>query len=898
MWYTFWLAYPNRMTVIDIHPEVDLSRQKKSSEEHNHNILISGKQNKPLTASYWRKIQELMECTQQNFNNSVIRKRNIHTIYVASEKMDSYTNMILTCFVSHNLTASGDRIFLNSVLNQDFDLKFAAALEKRDERQRCLDILMDVAIVCYIAALTNTLPNIDIYNGLKNTATSITETAATNTATLGIESAAQVIGNAMAGAAISAIVDVAVSSATIYVAKRQKDDGRMTEEEFNIKIKKTVCESSLKFVGGTTGSILGQALIPVPVVGAFVGGFCGSLIGAGIGKGINYGVFDRKNKKTQNEKKLNESEQHIKKRYGRKIRGYVPKIIIYNESKKEFEEKHFQKTVKNYFKPVETLSETQAKVSEAVTVKPYLNKWRNKTLKIDEQNTEVKATTEKQRSVLSKWKKSVTVKTPEKIDSPRKDHQSEKEISVLSIWKKAAPKAIIDKPDTRSSPDKEQQATDKQLSVLTKWRKSTPSEVAKTPEVKSSSKVEQNVNATQDSPTIEKPLLLTTRRESYIDRLSPNQLITQVKSSLSKSSSKEEDLEQISAEASQVSSPLSTTGTNSPRSNTPNDVPIFHRLSIKSLKDSFRNISNSSLRDENEFEREILHEESNEEVFSETAESQARQNEYSKNESEEETKFSRFKSFHSSIRMKNRERMKFPSLQKVSLFNSSVDAEGNVYDNRKADTKEYSDDQISPNDDNNNSPSQVENNDLSELKDINQENVQGNKAESTLNGLTNKLLALTGLRSPFKTTSPDQENADNARSSSPSKKCNGLVNSSTDDSFEEHSADKKTLSRAPLSNSLSENSSTSESPELKFSEREFDWWNRKLRHRFENEVNKDEGSSQSEQKKSGKKTVEKHPRETKRRTSSITEIEDEDNDNSKKEKKIFSTLKSFTKKFK
>ena len=295
---TFWLAYPNTMVLVDVHPLI-LSRQEytenksneilqtliKQSSRRTRNILLHGTRNRCLPRAFQVRARELILSTYQN-NQYAIKRRNCFDIFLKSSDIISFTRLFIQTLLG-KCYVKGDKILLRSARVWEYQIKFGAVLKNNKKRQETLDLLMDVAIACYIAAITN----INVYAGLKNTATSITETAATNTATLGIETAAQVVGNAVAGAAISAIVDVAVSSATIYVAKRQKDEGRISEEEFSIKIKKTVCESSCKFVGGTTGSILGQALIPVPVVGAFVGGFCGSLIGAGIGKGINYGCL-------------------------------------------------------------------------------------------------------------------------------------------------------------------------------------------------------------------------------------------------------------------------------------------------------------------------------------------------------------------------------------------------------------------------------------------------------------------------------------------------------------------------------------------------------------------------------------------------------------------------------
>ncbi|XP_048584050.1 uncharacterized protein LOC116619211 [Nematostella vectensis] len=118
------------------------------------------------------------------------------------------------------------------------------------------------------------------------TATIVTSTAAESTATVGIETAAMALGQAAAGVAISVLVDVAITAGTVTHAKIKRDKGLISNKEFKTTVRHKLCDSGCQFIGGTTGTIVGQVLIPVPVVGAIVGGFCGSLIGAGVSKGI------------------------------------------------------------------------------------------------------------------------------------------------------------------------------------------------------------------------------------------------------------------------------------------------------------------------------------------------------------------------------------------------------------------------------------------------------------------------------------------------------------------------------------------------------------------------------------------------------------------------------------
>ena len=288
-------------------------------------------------------LQNLLSCLQYNEFNYQSGKKRLLII-------PNYFEFKFVLKISKgNCYIYADLIFLRSAYQYESNLNFESLANTFCNTREKTDALLEVAVACYIAAITN----INVFDSLKNTASDITQTAATNTAALGIESAIQVVGNAVAGAAVSAVVDVAVSSATIYLAKRQKDEGKISQQEFSTKVKKTVCESSCKFVGGTTGSIIGQVLIPVPVVGAFVGGFCGSLIGAGIGKGINYGVFDRnknKEKSSENNELINsENKQtHVLKR---QFYGYVPNVICYNECENCFFIKSFEKTNKKFTKP-------------------------------------------------------------------------------------------------------------------------------------------------------------------------------------------------------------------------------------------------------------------------------------------------------------------------------------------------------------------------------------------------------------------------------------------------------------------------------------------------------------------------------------------------------------------
>ena len=402
---TFWIAYTNQNCVLNLesinHDEQDIIKNNKIGQVLCKEVIA-------MALKDVNHFDNVIACLRQHVPIHYKRFNNTFTLQLTNTAEINHLARMIVKTLIHNIFVYADVVFLRSAMTWEVNMKFCAVLRNSDNRQKCLDVLIDVAIACYVAAITN----IDLVDGLKTTATSITTTAATNTATLGIESAAQVVGNAVAGAAISAIVDVAVSSATIYVAKRHKDEGRITEQEFSTKVKKTVCESSCKFVGGTTGSIIGQVLIPVPVLGAFVGGFCGSLIGAGIGKGINYSVFDRKTKKSPEEIIEEETLSHMNL-YKRKFRGFVPKITVYNEAKGQFEEKVFHKTMKNYLRTdmnVDvTINKKTSKRNDKEMTATYLKRWRQHTsLDLPDDQHQEKHSIQTQKSVFSRWKKTVS----------------------------------------------------------------------------------------------------------------------------------------------------------------------------------------------------------------------------------------------------------------------------------------------------------------------------------------------------------------------------------------------------------------------------------------------------------------------------------------------------------
>lgn len=151
---------------------------------------------------------------------------------------------------------------------------------------RAIDEILDISAHVMMASGESSENAATVKEVITETAIVVTSTAAESTATVGIETAAMALGQAAAGIAISVLVDIALTAGSVTRSKMQRDKGLITNSQFKSTVRRKLCDSGCQFIGGTTGTIVGQVLIPVPVVGAMVGGFFGSLIGVGVSKGI------------------------------------------------------------------------------------------------------------------------------------------------------------------------------------------------------------------------------------------------------------------------------------------------------------------------------------------------------------------------------------------------------------------------------------------------------------------------------------------------------------------------------------------------------------------------------------------------------------------------------------
>lgn len=175
------------------------------------------------------------------------------------------------------------RLF-KSALSNWMTCQFVSIPSKMSERFA----VMDEFLLQYdkLAELLRSEESGNMRENVIETVQMVTGTAAENTATIGIETTATSLGHAAAGVVLAVFVDIAVTASMLARAKVRKDRGRITEQQYKREIRDRLFQTGCQFVAGTTGTIVGQIVVPVPVVGAAIGGFVGSLVGLGVSMGI------------------------------------------------------------------------------------------------------------------------------------------------------------------------------------------------------------------------------------------------------------------------------------------------------------------------------------------------------------------------------------------------------------------------------------------------------------------------------------------------------------------------------------------------------------------------------------------------------------------------------------
>ena len=85
------------------------------------------------------------------------------------------------------------------------------------------------------------------------------------------------------GLAFAVAFEGAFAAYDIKCAYSDKQEGKISQSQFNKAVEKRIVTGTFNVAGSTAGAAIGQVVIPVPVVGGFVGGIVGSLIGKAIG---------------------------------------------------------------------------------------------------------------------------------------------------------------------------------------------------------------------------------------------------------------------------------------------------------------------------------------------------------------------------------------------------------------------------------------------------------------------------------------------------------------------------------------------------------------------------------------------------------------------------------------
>ena len=105
----------------------------------------------------------------------------------------------------------------------------------------------------------------------------------TRTTTKEIVTETSVVNESFGGLAIAAAVEGVSAVYDISCAYKDKQEGRISQAEFDQAVGKRVVTGTMNVAGSTLGAAIGQVLIPIPVVGGLVGGIGGSFLGKYVG---------------------------------------------------------------------------------------------------------------------------------------------------------------------------------------------------------------------------------------------------------------------------------------------------------------------------------------------------------------------------------------------------------------------------------------------------------------------------------------------------------------------------------------------------------------------------------------------------------------------------------------
>ena len=104
------------------------------------------------------------------------------------------------------------------------------------------------------------------------------------TTTKEIVTETSVVKESVGGLEIAAVFEGVSAAYDISCAHKDKQEGRISQAEFDQAVGNRILIGTMTVAVSTAGAVIGQVLIPVPVIGKFVGGIVGSFIGKALGE--------------------------------------------------------------------------------------------------------------------------------------------------------------------------------------------------------------------------------------------------------------------------------------------------------------------------------------------------------------------------------------------------------------------------------------------------------------------------------------------------------------------------------------------------------------------------------------------------------------------------------------
>lgn len=150
--------------------------------------------------------------------------------------------------------------------------------------------IVDTALRNGVKTATSEVAKLGVRAAFTTAALKTTAAEATDAAIKTSMSTAMVgaVGGTAAG--VNLLIEAPLMTRSIYKLHRQKKFGHISEAEFKRAIIRQSFASANTVIGGTAGAVLGQTVIPVPILGAIIGGCSGTVVGRAIGWCEGYAI--------------------------------------------------------------------------------------------------------------------------------------------------------------------------------------------------------------------------------------------------------------------------------------------------------------------------------------------------------------------------------------------------------------------------------------------------------------------------------------------------------------------------------------------------------------------------------------------------------------------------------